>query len=99
MLRVRAQLKVADLLGFGFMNLPSTASAHASCESGGPIVKAPARNGFGSTVIGQMAEMSLNGTVKLDYASSGLVWRLQSPICSVLEKNDHCNLESEKLTA
>jgi PAS domain S-box-containing protein len=66
-------------------------------ESGGPIVEAPACNGFGSTVIGQMAEMSLNGTVDLDYASSGLVWRLQSPIGSVLEENDHCNLESEKL--
>ena len=68
-------------------------------ESGGPIVKAPARNGFGSTVIGQMAEMSLNGTVKLDYASSGLVWRLQSPIGSVLEGNGHGTLDSEKLTA
>ena len=55
-------------------------------ESGGPIVKAPARSGFGSTVIGQMAEMSLNATVNLDYASSGLVWRLQSPIGSVLEE-------------
>ena len=67
-------------------------------ESGGPIVKAPDRSGFGSTVIGQMAEISLNATVDLDYASSGLVWRLQSPIGSVLEKNGHGNLESEKLT-
>jgi PAS domain S-box-containing protein len=67
-------------------------------ESGGPIVKAPARSGFGSTVIGQMAEMSLNATVDLDYASSGMVWRLQSPIGSVLEENGHGNLESEKLT-
>ncbi len=54
-------------------------------ESGGPIVKAPAHNGFGSTVITQMAEMSLNAIVNLEYASSGLVWRLRSPIGAVLE--------------
>jgi two-component sensor histidine kinase len=68
-------------------------------ESGGPFVKAPDRGGFGSTVIGQMAEMSLNATVKLDYASSGLVWRLQSPIGSVLEGNGYCNLASGKPSA
>ena len=45
-----------------------------------------------------MAEMSLNGTVDLAYASSGVVWRLQSPIGSVLEETGHGNLESEKLT-
>ena len=67
-------------------------------ESGGPIVKAPARSGFGSTVVGQMAGISLNGTVDLDYASSGVVWRLQSPIGSVLEENGRGNLKSEKLT-
>ncbi len=68
-------------------------------ESGGPIVKPPAHTGFGSTVITQVTEMSLNAAVALDYASSGLVWRLQSRIGSVLEENGHCNLESEKLTA
>ena len=54
-------------------------------ESGGPIVKAPAHNGFGSAVIAQMVEMSLNATVNLDYEPSGLVWRLRSPIGAVLE--------------
>ena len=54
-------------------------------ERGGPIVKAPAQNGFGSTVIGQMVEMSLNGVVNLDYEPSGLAWRLQSPLGGVLE--------------
>jgi PAS domain S-box-containing protein len=68
-------------------------------ESGGPIVKAPDRSGFGSTVIGRIAEMGLDATVKLDYAPSGLVWRLQSPIGSVLEGNGHGTLESEKLSA
>ena len=54
-------------------------------ERDGPIVKAPARNGFGSTVIVQMAEMSLNAVVSLDYEPSGLVWRLQCPIGGILE--------------
>ena len=54
-------------------------------ESGGPIVKAPAHNGFGSTVIARVVEMSLNATVNLAYASSGLVWQLQSPVVGVLE--------------
>ena len=57
-------------------------------ESGGPIVKAPAQNGFGATVIARMAEMSLNAVVNLAYASSGLVWRLQSPSCGVLESGE-----------
>ena len=68
-------------------------------ESNGPTVKAPARDGFGSTVIGQLVEIGLNATVKLDYASSGLVWRLRSPIGSVLEGNGHCTIESERLLA
>ncbi len=54
-------------------------------ESGGPIVKAPAHNGFGSAVIARMPEMSLNAVVALDYASSGFVWRFQSPVVGVLE--------------
>ena len=54
-------------------------------ESGGPIVNVPAHNGFGSTVIVQMAEMSLNAVVSLDYELSGLVWRLQTSIVGVVE--------------
>ena len=48
-------------------------------ERGGPPVVEPARRGFGSKVICLLTETSLNGTVKLDYASSGLLWRLTCP--------------------
>jgi hypothetical protein len=32
-----------------------------------------------------MAERSLNGTVDLDYAASGVTWRLTCPIANALE--------------
>ncbi|MGB7917600.1 MAG: HWE histidine kinase domain-containing protein [Rhodomicrobium sp.] len=48
-------------------------------ESGGPAVSAPARRGFGSTVVESMAQMGLSADVQLDYASSGLQWRLDCP--------------------
>ncbi len=48
-------------------------------ERGGPPVAAPVRAGFGSTVLCQVAKESLDAKVELDYASTGLVWRLQCP--------------------
>jgi two-component sensor histidine kinase len=54
-------------------------------ESGGPKVTPPARSGFGATVIGAMAEISLDAAVELDYAPSGLNWRLRCSVEAVLE--------------
>ena len=54
-------------------------------ELGGPPVSAPARRGFGSTVIEFMARMGLAAEVQLDYASSGLQWRLDCPGENALE--------------
>ncbi len=48
-------------------------------ERGGPPVMKPARRGFGSKVLCLLTESSLNGTVELDYAPSGLLWRLTCP--------------------
>jgi two-component sensor histidine kinase len=48
-------------------------------ESGGPPVSAPARRGFGSTVVESMAQIGLSADVQLDYASTGLQWRLDCP--------------------
>jgi PAS domain S-box-containing protein len=45
-------------------------------ESNGPPVTAPQRHGFGSTVIGRLAEMSVEGVVDLQYRHTGVVWRL-----------------------
>ena len=48
-------------------------------ESGGPSVRPPERQGFGTTVVDMMVERTLGGEVQLDYAPSGLAWRLTCP--------------------
>jgi two-component sensor histidine kinase/CheY-like chemotaxis protein len=54
-------------------------------ESAGPPVVAPAHKGFGTTVITKMAAMNLDGETHLDYASSGLIWRLECPVKNIRE--------------
>jgi PAS domain S-box-containing protein len=54
-------------------------------ERDGPPVSVPKRQGFGTIVSGAMAERSVDGTVALDYASSGLTWRLTCPAGNALE--------------
>ncbi len=56
----------------------------AECE--GPSVEAPKRHGFGSTVISMVAKASVDGDVELDYAPSGLIWRLKCSADKVLEQ-------------
>lgn len=46
-------------------------------EQGGPPVVPPIRTGFGATVIGRAAEAGLHGTVSMDYAPQGLIWRVE----------------------
>jgi PAS domain S-box-containing protein len=55
-------------------------------EREGPPVSAPKRRGFGTIVMEAMAERSVDGTVGLDYAPSGLTWRLTCPVENVLER-------------
>ncbi len=57
-------------------------------EHEGPRVSAPKRRGFGTIVMEAMAERSVNGTVDLDYAPSGLTWRLTCPAASALESGE-----------
>ena len=54
-------------------------------EDGGPPVVAPARRGFGSTVIGEMCRMGLDASVAVDYALKGVSWRLECPVECALE--------------
>jgi PAS domain S-box-containing protein len=56
-------------------------------ESKGPPVSQPKRRGFGSTVVDSMVKQTVNGEVQLDYAPSGLVWRVTCPAVNVLERN------------
>jgi PAS domain S-box-containing protein len=65
-------------------------------ERDGPPVSAPERRGFGTTVMERMTERSLSGTVKLDYARSGLTWRLICPAGSALEARERSSLEERK---
>jgi two-component sensor histidine kinase len=48
-------------------------------------VSAPKQRGFGTMVMGAMAEHSMDATVDLDYAPSGLTWRLTCPTANALE--------------
>jgi PAS domain S-box-containing protein len=54
-------------------------------ERDGPPVSAPERRGFGTIVMGTMAERSVDGTVDLDYAPSGVTWGLTCPAANALE--------------
>jgi PAS domain S-box-containing protein len=55
-------------------------------EREGPPVSAPDRRGFGTTVMKAMAERSVDGKVDLDYARSGVNWRLTCPAANALER-------------
>jgi two-component sensor histidine kinase len=54
-------------------------------EREGPPVSAPKGRGFGTVVMETMAERSVGGTVDVDYAPSGVSWRLTCPAANALE--------------
>jgi PAS domain S-box-containing protein len=54
-------------------------------ESDGPA-SPPKQRGFGTIVLEAMVERSVGGEVELDYAPSGLTWRLTCPAANVLER-------------
>jgi two-component sensor histidine kinase len=54
-------------------------------ERGGPPVFPPEQRGFGTMVMKTMAERSLDGKVELEYAPSGVTWRLTCPAVNALE--------------
>ena len=57
-------------------------------EHEGPPVSAPQKHGFGTIVMKVMAERSVGGAVDLNYAPSGLTWRLICPAANVLEPEE-----------
>jgi two-component sensor histidine kinase len=52
---------------------------------GGPRVSGPNRRGFGTVVMKEMAERSVDGKVDLEYVPSGVNWRLTCPAVNALE--------------
>jgi two-component system CheB/CheR fusion protein len=69
-------------------NFSDNAFTMSWTEREGPSVAAPKRRGFGTTITERMAESSLGGTVDLDYAPSGLTWRLTCPAGNALERRN-----------
>jgi PAS domain S-box-containing protein len=57
-------------------------------ESGGPLVSAPTRRGFGTIVVETMPRMELDADAVLHYAPEGLRWQLDCPAETVLEAGD-----------
>jgi two-component sensor histidine kinase len=57
-------------------------------ERGGPPVSAPKQRGFGTIVTEAMTERNMDGAVELDYASSGLTWRLTCRAANALEPEE-----------
>src|SRR5262249_13325396 len=57
-------------------------------ERARPPMSAPKRRGFGTIVMETMAERSVDGKVALDYAPSGLIWRLTCSAANALEPRE-----------
>ena len=57
-------------------------------ERDGPPVSGPQRRGFGTVVMEAMAERRVDGTVDLNYAASGLTWRLACPASNAMERQE-----------
>jgi two-component sensor histidine kinase len=51
-------------------------------ETGGPPVSPPTRTGYGSRLITRSVTRQLEGEVDLDYAATGLTYRLAFPLRS-----------------
>jgi hypothetical protein len=64
-------------------------------EREGPLVSAPKRRGFGTIVMEAMTERSVDGAVDLDYAPSGLTWRLTCPAANALEPGEREQISGE----
>jgi PAS domain S-box-containing protein len=64
-------------------------------ESDGPPACPPTRRGFGTMVMEAMAEHSVDGTVDLHYAPSGVTWRLTCPAANALESQEHQEISAE----
>jgi PAS domain S-box-containing protein len=64
-------------------------------EHDGPAFP-PKQRGFGTIVMETMAERSLGGEVKLDYAPTGVTWRLTCPAANALETREQGSNREER---
>ena len=61
-------------------------------EIGGPSVAPPQREGFGQKVIKRIAAHALEGNVSLDFAATGVIWRLDIPSTYLFDRA-HANVD------
>ena len=54
-------------------------------ETEGPPVQPPQKKGFGSLVIERMVAAAVDGKVRLEFAPTGLIWRLEFPCKNLVE--------------
>jgi hypothetical protein len=80
----RPFLKKAAPNSFGIWGL--IRGSYLIAAEGFPLSPAPKRRGFGTIVVEAMAKHSLDGAVDLDYASSGVIWRLACPAANAVER-------------
>lgn len=55
-------------------------------QGGPPILSQPTRRGFGSRLIERSFAAEVGGEVKLTYAPTGLICRLEAPLASMQEQ-------------
>lgn len=55
-------------------------------ESGGPVVKAPERKGFGSRLIEQSLADSLGDKARISYEPTGVIWSIEALLISLQEQ-------------
>jgi two-component sensor histidine kinase len=53
-------------------------------ESGGPVVSAPVKRGFGSRLIERNLAHDLDGSAKIDFQADGIVCTISSRLVSIL---------------
>jgi two-component sensor histidine kinase len=58
-------------------------------ERNGPPVAAPARRGFGFSVMVRSVEHALDADVELAFAEAGLNWTMVAPVMAVAERSRH----------
>ncbi|MBC7740052.1 MAG: PAS domain-containing protein [Candidatus Saccharibacteria bacterium] len=75
------------MISFGLQSdvTGQTQFAMSWIESGGPPVSKPTRRGFGSTMIDSMLRTSLDCDAEVDFAPTGLVWRIGCPAENLVE--------------
>jgi two-component system, chemotaxis family, CheB/CheR fusion protein len=67
-------------------------------ESGGPAMAAPARQGFGLTLIDRSIAHELDGSASFDFAAAGLHMRIEAPLEHLAYRPEPASTQVEPVT-